>query len=140
MAAGTVQLPRGALQDGRTVLESNHTHFVIVPGEKWGAEAPWIARTATCLAGTAPSITLLANGGKITYSDLQRSVEAGRPVIVIAGSGRTADVLVRALVGAPAEERATALVESGLIQAVSMDDLSLLSEFLVAALSGSAAE
>jgi hypothetical protein len=97
VASGSVKLPQE--QGGRhveTLLEPNHTHFVIVPGKKWGAEAPWIARTATVLAGVAPSITVLANGGQIAYSDVQRSVEMGRPVFVIASSGRTADVFVGA--------------------------------------------
>ena len=96
------------------MLEANHTHFVVVPGENWGDETPWIARTATVLAGAAPSITVLINGGQIAYSDVQRSVEAGRPVFVVAGSGRTADVFVGALAGAPADERAAALVGVGI--------------------------
>ena len=67
-----------------------------MPGEQWGAEAPWIARTATVLAGTAGSITVLVNGGQIAYSDVQQSVEARRPVLVISGSGGTADVFAAA--------------------------------------------
>ncbi len=106
----------------------------------WGAEAPWIARTATVLAGAAPSITVLANGGQIAYADVQRSVETSRPVFVIAGSGRTADVFVGALAGAPADERAAALVESGLIRSVPMDEPGVLAELLAAALGESAAK
>ncbi|MGH3847497.1 MAG: hypothetical protein ACRDS0_39690, partial [Pseudonocardiaceae bacterium] len=108
VAAGPAQLSPEQASSRRveTVLEPNHTHFVIVPGNKWGAEAPWIARAATFLAGTAPSITVLVNGGQIAYSDVQRSVEADRPVFVIAGSGRTADVFVDALTDAPADQRA----------------------------------
>jgi hypothetical protein len=138
-AAGKVQLSQqGATWHAETLLENNHTHFVMVPGEKWGEESPWIARTATVLAGAARSITVLVNGGQISYSDVERSVESGRRVFVIAGSGRTADVFVGALAGAPADERTAALVNSGLIRSVPVDEPSGLAELLAAALSESA--
>jgi SLOG in TRPM, prokaryote len=134
-AAGVVKLsPEQTPGNVGTMLEPNHTHFVIVPGDQWGAEAPWIAQTATVLAGAAPSVTVLANGGQIAYSDVRRSVEAGRPVLVIAGSGRTADVFVAALADAPADERAARLVESGLIRSVPMDQPRVLAAALAAAL------
>jgi hypothetical protein len=139
-ASGVVELwPEQAPGHIEAALEPNHTQFVIVPGKKWGAEAPWIARTATVLAGAAPSITVLANGGQIAYSDVQGSVETGRPVLVIAGSGRTADVFVGALAGAPADERAAALVESGLIRSVPIDKPGVLADLLAEALDESAA-
>lgn len=135
VAAGTVRLPgdQGS-QDADTVLEPHHTHFVIVPGDEWGAESPWIVKTASVLAGTAPSITVLINGGQIAYSDVERSVQAGRDVVVIAGSGRTADVIADAVAGALGDERASALAQSGLIRSVSGDDPAALAEVLTAAL------
>jgi hypothetical protein len=140
VAAGPVQLPgEQTSRHAETVLEPHHTHFVVVPGEKWGAEAPWIARTATVLAGSAPSVTVLVNGGQIAYSDVRHSVQAGRPVCVISGSGGTADVLVAALAGASADQRAAALVTSGLIRAVPMDEPAAVAELLTAALGGPAA-
>jgi SLOG in TRPM, prokaryote len=138
VAAGPVKLRRErAFARVETVLEPNHTDFVVVPGEQWGAETPWIARTATVLAGTSGSITVLVNGGQIAYSDVQQSVEAGRPVLAISGSGGTADVFAAAVAGASADERATALVESGLIRSVPMDEPAVLAELLSAALGGS---
>ena len=74
-------------------LEPNHTHFVLIPGNNWGDESPWMMEVATVLSGTAPSITLLINGGEVTFIDALNSVNAGRLIIVIAGSGRTADKL-----------------------------------------------
>ncbi len=141
VAAGPVKLPQeqSASRHPETVLEPNHTHFVIVPGDEWGAESPWIARTATVLAGTAPSITVLINGGQSAYLDVQQSVETGRPVVVIAGSGRTADVFVDALTGAPADKRAAELVKSGLIRSVPVDEPDVLAELLAATLEESAA-
>ena len=138
LAAGPVKLRREqACAYVETALEPNHTDFFVVPGEQWGAEAPWIARTATVLAGTAGSITVLANGGQIAYSDVQHSVEAGRPVVVVSGSGGTADVFAAAVAGASIDERAAGLVRSGLIRSVPMDEPVVLAELLSAALGGS---
>jgi len=140
VAAGNVQLPgRPAPEDDDAVLESHHTHFVIVPGNQWGAESPWIARTATVLAGSEPSITVLINGGEIAYADVEGSMQAGRRVIVIAGSGRTADVLAAALAGTEADERAQSLAQSGLVRSVSVDEPAVLADLLAAALGEPAA-
>ncbi|MDT7770551.1 MAG: hypothetical protein QOI30_3568 [Mycobacterium sp.] len=139
VAAGTVQLPRGqAFAHAETVLEAHHTHFVIVPGDNWGDEAPWIARTATILAGAAPSITVLIGGGQIAYADVRHSVEAGRRIVVVAGSGGTADGLADALAGAPADDRAAALIGSGLIRVVRQDQPAQLAELLTDTLGESA--
>lgn len=135
VASGLVQLPQRHVD---TMLEPNHTHFVFVPGDEWGAEAPWIARTATVLSGTARSITLLVNGGQIAYSDVRQSVETGRTVLVVAGSGGTADVFVGALAGALADDRAAALIKSGLIRSIPMDKPAVLAQLLATALDESA--
>lgn len=141
VAAGPVKLRREqASAHVETVLEPNHTGFVFVPGDQWGAEAPWIARTATVLAGTTGSITVLVNGGQIAYSDVEQSIEAGRPVVVVSGSGGTADVFAATLGGASVDERAAVLVESGLIRAVPLDEPAVLAETLTAILGESAAQ
>lgn len=138
VAAGPLRLRRehDAAQV-EAVLEPHHTHFVVVPGEQWGAEAPWIARTATALAAPTGSITVLVNGGQIAYSDVQQSVAVGRPVVVISGSGGTADVFAAAVAGASADERATTLVRSGLIRSVPVDEPTVLAELLAAVVGGS---
>jgi SLOG in TRPM, prokaryote len=140
VAAGTVHLPRGQpFANAETVLEARHTHFIVVPGDNWGDEAPWIAYSATILAGTAPSITVLIGGGQIAYADVRHSVEAGRRVVVVAGSGGSADGLADALAGAPADHRTTALIGSGLICVVQKDQPTHLAELLTDALGKSAA-
>ncbi len=134
VAAGTVQFPgRPAPPDG-AALEPHHSHFLIVPGDEWGAEAPWIAHTASVLAGTSPSVTVLVNGGQIAYDDVERSVQAGRRVVVVAGSGRTADALAGAVDGAQSDERAMALAASGLISSVPADQPAALAAMLGAIL------
>lgn len=78
-------------------LEPNHTAFCLVPGCSWGSESPWLAKLATSLAGSNPSVTLLVNGGKIALVDLQANLETGRPAIALAGSGRLADDIATAI-------------------------------------------
>jgi hypothetical protein len=137
-AAGTVRFPgkhwrarrRWPLKHPggrrRWPLDAHHSHFVLVPGTAWGDEAPWIARVATELAGGWPSLTVLVNGGDISYTDVACSLRAGRPVLTIAGSGRTADQLASAARGGPADEDAMRLAASGLVEVVDADDLAAL--------------
>jgi hypothetical protein len=99
-------------------LEPNHSHTVFVPGSSWGDEVPWLALVADTLADDAPSVTVLVNGGEIAFEDAAASVDAGRRVLVLEGSGRAADVIAAALRGDSDEERAKALGESGLVHAV----------------------
>ena len=110
----------------RWPLDAHHPHFVLVPGVAWGDEAPWIARVGTELAGGCPSVTVLVNGGEISYTDVGCSLRAERPVLAVAGSGRAADQLASAVRGGPAEERAVRLGASGLVEAVDSDDLAAL--------------
>lgn len=122
-AEGTVCLP-GAVSDANNAanLEPHHTHFVIVPGDRWGDEASWITATASDLAGAAPSLTVLVNGGDIAYRDATLSVEAGRPLLVIRGSGRAADEIATAIRGERSDLRAHQIVASGLVIHVDVDD------------------
>lgn len=89
---GLVQVP-GNREDTASgmALEPHHSHFLLVPGEAWGEESPWLDRAAGLLAESAPQVTLLVNGGAISRRDLDLSLRAGRPVLVIRGSGRLAD-------------------------------------------------
>ena len=89
---------------------------------------------ATCLAGRAPSVTVLVNGGDIAYQDAQFSLDAGRPIIVIAGSGRAADEIAAAVRGEQADPRARQLAASGLVSCVDADRPSLVCEAVTAAL------
>ena len=120
-AAGTVALPGEPLSSPDAApLEPHHSHFVLVPGSRWGDESPWLARVAGTLAGGSPSITVLVNGGETTWEDAALSVAAGRPVIAVAGSGRAADALANALRGGTDEEWARELAGSGLVRVVDL--------------------
>ena len=111
----------GTEPDGeQAVLEPNHSHAVLVPGAEWGDEVPWLVRVADALAAGAPSITVLANGGDIAFEDAAASVNGGRIVLALDGSGRTADELAAAARGEPADERARVLAASGLVHVLDL--------------------
>ncbi len=109
----------GAEPGDRAPLERNHSHFVLVPGSAWGDESPWLSRVATEIAGGAPSATILINGGEIAFQDVAHSLGAHRPVLVIAGTGRTADRIAAAVRDHHADEQAAQLAGSPLVTVVS---------------------
>ena len=121
-AAGTVELPDTASVDDTAPLEPNHTHVVLVPGDQWGDETPWLSAVAAEIAANRPSVTLVVNGGAITLNDAQASLAAGRPLIVLAGSGRSADAIARARAGEAAGEQAIAIAASPLTSIVDGGD------------------
>jgi SLOG in TRPM, prokaryote len=126
-ARGTVTVPGENRSGSDTVdLEQHHTQVLLVPGHTWGDESPWLSHVATVIAGGHPSATLVVNGGEITYNDIAHAVTAGRPVIVVAGTGRTADAIASAAAGQttgdPVNERAARLAASPLLRIVRLDD------------------
>lgn len=78
-------------QEPESILDSNHTHFFLVPGEDWGDESAWISKIATAIAGDKKSITVLVNGGNISKTDVEYSLLENRPTFVMRGTGRMAD-------------------------------------------------
>jgi hypothetical protein len=115
-------LPLQPLLKDQWTLEAHHTHFVFTPGSHWGDESIWISRLATVLACSQPSVSVLINGGEIAYQDVAHSLEQRRTVIIIDGSGRTADVLAEALRGKVKDTRAGQLAASGLLTSVRLAD------------------
>jgi SLOG in TRPM, prokaryote len=120
-------LPGEPVVGSMAALEPWHTHFVLVPGSRWGEEAPWIARVAGAVADGCPSVTVLVNGGEVAWSDVAESVAAGRRVLVVAGTGRTADAIAVVASGESGDVRAAALVGSGLVEVVGPGDGTALS-------------
>lgn len=115
--SGLVDLPDNpAAGEDSAPLEANHTHCLLIPGRQWGDESPWIARVASLLAASSPSTAVLVNGGEVTWMDAQSNVAVERMVVVMDGSGRTADILADAIAGkAVSDQRAQPLVESGFL-------------------------
>lgn len=99
-------------------IEPNHTHLVLVPGEKWGDESPWLAEVADVVAGSRPSLTMLANGGAITLDDAEHSLSRDRPLVVLRGTGRTADAIAEG-----SDARSAVLGASPLTTVLDSDEL-----------------
>jgi hypothetical protein len=79
----------------RWQLEPHCTHFILVPGDKFGDESAWIADTATLLSKNNGSVTILINGGEVSRKDIELSLEIGRPVLALSRTGRLADNFAR---------------------------------------------
>lgn len=123
---GTVTWPEGPrtaapLLPGneREQLEPHHSHFILVPGNEFGDESKWLVRAASMIARDRnKSVTVLANGGKVSQQDVEESLAAGRPLIVLEGTGRLADDI------------ASMPVKSKLIKVVPAHNRRLLAETL----------
>jgi len=59
------------------------------------------------LAEGKPSVGVVANGGEITLTEVDHNIRAGRPMILVSGSGRAADTLASMLSPAAAADGAT---------------------------------
>jgi hypothetical protein len=104
-------------------LEAHHTHFVLSPGKQWGDESPWLARVVSVLSGDAPSLTILTNGGNVSWLDVAASLAQGRPVAIMAGSGRAADILAEAVRGQDENQQLVrAFTASGLLHVLDIND------------------
>jgi predicted Rossmann-fold nucleotide-binding protein len=103
----------------REQLEPHHSHFILVPGNEFGDETKWIVRAATMIAtGRNKSVTILANGGKISQRDVEEGLSVNRPLIILAGTGRLAD------------EIANHPIRNHLIKVISAQNRRLLAEAL----------
>lgn len=78
-------------KEPQSILDPNHTHFFLIPGDDWGDESAWISKIATQIAGDKKSITILVNGGQISRTDVGYSILEDRPAFVMRGTGRMAD-------------------------------------------------
>ncbi len=77
----------------RVTLDPHHSHFLLVPGERWGDESPWLTAAAERLAGGRGTLMLVAGGGEVTRWDVLHRLRQGGRVLALAGSGGTADAL-----------------------------------------------
>ena len=86
---------------GQTAIDPNHSVVVAVddatlpkgePG--WGSETATMYWLFGRIADGRPSVAVVANGGAITLKEIDANIEAGRPIILIEGSGRAADAVI----------------------------------------------
>ena len=87
-----ISYPGGHAEDNEHFpLEANHSHFLIVEADEFGAESDLLIS----LAGVwnEPSIALIVNGGQIVKQEAEMHAQRGTPLLVLKGSGRFADEL-----------------------------------------------
>ena len=82
-------------QKERVLLDSNHSHFVLVDTDEWGGETATMYELAQLFSQHCPSLALLVNGGAIALQEVLYNVRQRRPIIVLQGSGRAADTIAR---------------------------------------------
>ena len=92
---GLVTWPGGPPVADGVPLEPHHSHFVLVDGDRWGDETPALLALAGALGRQAPSVAVICGGGPVTRTEAEGHLAAGRPLVVVAGSGRYADELAR---------------------------------------------
>jgi hypothetical protein len=92
--AALVALPGQAA--GGAALEPHHSHFVLVEGNRWGAETRMLFQLAKALAEVAPTLVVVVGGSDITTEEVLQAVRLHLPILVVAGSGGLADVLAEA--------------------------------------------
>jgi hypothetical protein len=127
---GTVRTDPAGVPARAEQIEPHHSHVILVPGDSWGDESPWLADVADAVAGTGPSATLVINGGEITYDDVAHSLERRRPVVALAGTGRTADAIAAARDGNSRDPRATQIAASPLTRIADIADGAALAGML----------
>jgi len=81
---------------GHTPLEPHHSHFVIVEGKGWGDETATMYALAAEWKKDCPGVAVFAGGGEITLREMRANVQADRPMILLAGSGRSTDAVLHA--------------------------------------------
>ena len=112
---GLVEYPGSTVKG--TSLEPNHSHFVLVEGNTWGAETAMLFNIVNKLrvkpAETAanahqnkqdvampdsklPAVTILVGGGKVSKTEVLRAVRQNITLIVAEGSGGLADEIFSA--------------------------------------------
>ena len=122
----------------RWALASYYSHFILVPGNQFGDEFPWIVDMATILSQGHKSVTILINGGEVSRKDIDLSLEIARPVIALSCTGRLADELARqpdrnkliTVVPANADQQIVKVVQA----ALSVKERTLLTQSLVSAM------
>lgn len=76
-------------------LEPHHTHFVMVAETTWGGETPLMYRLIKSLSRKCPSVAVFVGGGSITLKEMTYNVHQQRDMILISGSERSTDEVVR---------------------------------------------
>jgi hypothetical protein len=80
-----------------TSLDSGHSHFVLADSDEWGGETSTLFEVAMALSVGRRAAMLLGGGGTGALDEILNAVRSDMPVIVVSGSGGTADIVARAV-------------------------------------------
>src|SRR6476620_1081412 len=76
----------------KVILDANHSHFVLVEGNRWGDETSKLFDIAIALAKEdIPVVAFLAGGGEISKKEMLFCINQNWPIIVIKKTGYLAD-------------------------------------------------
>lgn len=107
-------------------LEANHSHFVLVDGEHWGAESDLLIGLSRAIGKQHGAFGVLINGGKIAEYDIFVASARGSkamPVIIVEGTGRKADEIATAhQTGRYSTALLRAIVEEGNLELFNLND------------------
>jgi SLOG in TRPM, prokaryote/SMODS and SLOG-associating 2TM effector domain 1/Protein of unknown function (DUF4231) len=115
-----VLLP-GERGDG-VALEPNHTHAVLAPGAEFGAERETLFDITAALAGPHPVAVVLAGGGAQARNEALETARRGWPLLVLAGTGGTADEVAAHRAGRRGDKEIAGLAEYDRTTVVAEDD------------------
>ena len=75
-------------------LETNHSHFVLVEGARWGEETSVMYSLISALSNHCPSLAFFAGGGEIATKEMLQNVVQNREMIFVAGAGGLTDDVI----------------------------------------------
>jgi hypothetical protein len=85
---------------GTTPVDPNHSAIIAVDNPDWdgangyfGSETAAMYKVFAKLAEGKGSVAVVANGGGITLTEVDENIRAGRPIVLVSGSGRAADAM-----------------------------------------------
>lgn len=114
-----VRYPGSTIENPEAELHDGHSHFVLVESDEWGGESEMIAKLSRAIAQRQrPKIGVLINGGEIAKKDVYYATATGDdriPMLVLQGSGRTADAIDEAF--------KTQRTDSAIMRAIIQQDL-----------------
>jgi SLOG in TRPM, prokaryote len=111
----------GPSGSGRVPLDPNHSHVVLCLGEQWGDERDTLLGVAATLARGRGIVTVVAGGGAFTRQEVLEAVCRRWPIILLEGTGGTAEeiaALVRARPDSITDPALGAIVRDGAVSIV----------------------
>jgi hypothetical protein len=78
---------------GKTLLEPNHTHFILANSADWGGETTLLFDAVDAVGVNRPTAVVVAAGGPHTGDEVALAVRRGIPIVVLSDTGGLADEL-----------------------------------------------